>query len=61
MRKLASTLNKATGTQLVEKGFNQNFNAGEKTLQDFFQHSVVNFAATKGKTEEQKHVIHYKN
>ena len=59
MRKLASTLNKATG--LVEKSFNQKFNAAGKTLQDFFQHSVVNFATTKGKTEEQKHVIHCKN
>ena len=61
MRKLASSLNKATGTRLLEKGFNQKFNAAGKTLQDSFPHSVVNFATTKGKTEEQKHVIHCKN
>ena len=61
MRKFASTLNKATGTRLIEKGSNQKINAPGKTLQDFFQHSVVKFATTKRKTEEQKHIMHCKN
>ena len=43
IKKHVSTLNKETGTQLFDKGFNQNFNAARKTLQDFYQHSVVNF------------------
>lgn len=61
MRQLASTLNKATETRLVEPFFQQKFAAVGKSLNDFFQLSVVNISAEKGKAEEKRTIIHCKN
>jgi hypothetical protein len=49
MQQLASTLNKATETRLVEPFFQQKFAAAGKLLKNFFQLSVVNILTEKGK------------
>ena len=57
MRLLASTLNKSTGTRLVEPYFEQKFAAAGQTLADCFTLSESNFTMEKGK-EEKRSTVH---
>jgi hypothetical protein len=61
MRQLASTLNKATGSRIVEPYFEQKFSAAGKKLSSFFALSKANILTDKGKAEEEKQIVHCKN
>ena len=58
--RLASTLNKSTGIQLVEPYFKKKFAAAGQTLADFFTLSKSNFTMENGK-QEKRSMVHCKN